>query len=421
MSLAGAWRLVTSCAAPLVRGQLERRRARGKEHPERWPERLGIDPSTRPPGRLVWLHAASVGESLSILPLLDALHAARPDLRLLVTTGTVTSAALMAKRLPAGVLHRFAPVDLPDAVDRFLERWRPDLVLFVESELWPNLLFALKEQGIRSVLLNARMSDRSYGRWRRVRPLARRLLGTFDLVLAQSDADAARWRDLGVPEVGTPGNLKFASPPLPADPAALDQLRRAIGTRPAWLAASTHPGEEALVRDAHLAALARHPDLLTIIVPRHPERGAAIVAELAGLPVTRRAAGEGLPEQAGIHIADTLGELGLFYRAVPLVFVGGSLVRHGGQNPLEPARLGRAILLGPHVWNFQEIAAAMLAAGAARPVADPAALAAAVTELLADPVAMRVMGEAARNFADEQAGVLDRTLAAILPLLPAPA
>ncbi|HWL69870.1 MAG TPA: 3-deoxy-D-manno-octulosonic acid transferase [Geminicoccus sp.] len=419
--LLDVWRLATRIAAPLVRVHLQRRRRRGKEHPERWPERLAVDATRRPPGRLVWLHAASVGESLSILPLLDGLIQQRPDLRFLVTTGTVTSAALMAKRLPDGVLHRFAPVDLPDVVERFLDRWRPDLAMMVESELWPNILATLARRAVPTVLVNARMSERSFRRWRLAGSSIAALLGSFRLVLAQSQADAGRLTALGAGRVVTPGNLKYAAPPLPADEDELAALRTALDGRPAWLAASTHDGEELAAGQVHRALKSSFPDLVTVVVPRHPDRGQAIAQSLvsAGLPVAQRSAGQ--PPRAGaVYVADTLGELGLFYRACPLVFVGGSLVRHGGQNPLEPARLGCAVLLGPHVWNFDEIARGMIAGGAAVQVENEAALAEQVGRLLANPDRVEAVGQTACRFAEERAGVLERMLAALAPVLPGP-
>jgi 3-deoxy-D-manno-octulosonic-acid transferase len=415
------WRVATSLAAPLVRGHLERRRGRGKEHPERWPERLGQDDSIRPDGPLVWIHAASVGESLSILPLLDGLLQLRPDLRFLVTTGTVTSAALMAKRLPDGVLHRFAPVDLPDVVARFLERWRPDLAMMVESELWPNMLSMLAERRTPTVLVNARMSVRSFRRWRWAGQSIARLLASFRLILAQSQQDAARLVALGAGRVVTPGNLKYAAPPLPAAPADLAAMQAALAGRPAWLAASTHEGEEVAAAEVHRALIGAFPSLLTVIAPRHPNRGADIAQALRklGCRVAQRSRGEPMPAGQGIYLADTLGELGLLYRACPLVFVGGSLVRHGGQNPLEPARLGCAVLLGPHAWNFDEIARGLLAGSGAVQVENEAALAEQVGRLLADPPAAAQLGKAAARFAADRAGVLERMLDALLPILPA--
>ena len=418
--LFGIWRAATSLAAPLVRRYLDERRRTGREHPERWPERLGIDPSVRPDGPLVWIHAASVGESVSILPLLDRLQSLRPDLTLLLTTGTVTAATLMAERLPKGVLHRFAPVDLPKAVDRFLDRWRPDLALVVESELWPNLFAALERRGIALVVVNGRLGKSAFARWSWAKPIARRVLRPVRLVLAQTPEDARRYQALGAREVACPGNLKHAAAPLPVDEQRLDELRAVLGPRPVWLAASTHAGEEAVVARVHLALATAIPDLITIVIPRQPRRGAEIQTSLTGtgLVVVQRSAGSALPDH-GIYLADTLGELGLFYRLCPVVFVGGSLVRHGGQNPLEPARLGCAVLFGPHVWNFTDIADGLIRSGAACEVVDDTALAEAVARLLADPVEATAMGEAAAAFARDQAGVLQHILEALVPLLPA--
>ena len=281
------WRLATGAAAPLLPLHLRRRVRLGKEIAARLGERRG-EGAARPPGRLLWLHAASVGETLSVIPLLEALAARAPDLSLLVTTGTVTAAGLLAQRLPDGLggrlLHRFVPLDVPRWVARFLDGWRPDAAVLVESELWPNLIAAAAARGVPLALVNARFSARSARRWRLLAPrLGRRLLGAFRLVTAQGEADAARLRALGAAAVLTPGNLKDAAPPLPADAAALAAVRGAIGDRPVFLAASTQPGEEAIVAAAHRLLAAAQPGLLTIIVPRHPERGPAIAAALAPL------------------------------------------------------------------------------------------------------------------------------------------
>ena len=273
--LATAWRLAASAAAPLLPAYLRRRVARGKEVPDRLTERFG-EGAARPAGPLLWLHAASVGETLSILPLIEALGRAMPSLRFLVTTGTVTSATLLGQRLPAAlaprVAHRFVPLDVPRWVARFLDGWRPDAAVFAESELWPNLIAAAAARGIPLALVNARMSDRSAAWWRRAPGLARAVLDPFRLVLAQTEGDAARLRALGAP-AHCLGNLKYAAAPLPVDAGELDRLRGLLAGRPAWLAASTHPGEEAIVIAAHRRLAAAHPGLLTMIVPRHPERG----------------------------------------------------------------------------------------------------------------------------------------------------
>ncbi len=420
------WAGATRLAAPGLRLMLRLRLARGKELPDRLAERRGIDPSPRPPGRLLWLHAASVGETTSILPVLAPLLASAPDLTVLVTTGTVTAAALLAQRLTpdqrARVLHRFVPLDVPGWVARFLDHWRPDAAAFLESELWPNLLFACHARHIKLMLINARLSPRSFARWRRAPGFARDLLGVFDRVQARSEADADRLRMLGATRVEAPGDLKFAAPPLPVDTAELDRLQALLGGHPVWLAASTHPGEEALVFAAHRQIVTRHPDLLTIVAPRHPERGAAIAAQAAPLPVTRRALGDAPPPARGVWLVDTLGELGLWYRLAPIAFVGRSLVPPGGgQNPLEPARLGCAIAVGPHTGNFQEHVVLLRDAGALVEVADAAALAGFVTAMLADPARRRDMGCRAAAVVQRHGDLAKHTAAALLELLASPA
>jgi 3-deoxy-D-manno-octulosonic-acid transferase len=431
------WRWGAAALAPALPLYLRRRAARGKEIPARLPERRG-EGAARPPeaGRLLWLHAASVGETLSVLPVLEALAARAPDLCVLLTTGTVTAAELLARRLPpapaagAGLVHhRFAPLDVPAWAARFLDGWRPDAAGFVESELWPNLVAAARARGVPLALVNARLSGRSARRWRRVPALAREVLSSFSLVLAQAEADAGRLRSLGADAAECWGNLKFAAPPLPADPAALTRLREAIGGRPVLLAASTHPGEEALVVAAHARiAGGRLPDLLTVIVPRHPDRGPAVAALAGDLPVVRRgAAGGALPGPGtAVYVADTLGELGLLYRVADVAFVGGSLVPRGGQNPLEPARLGCPVLLGPHTWNFEEPVARLLAAGGALrvegegPDGPAGALAAAALAVLCDPRRARALAEAAAAAAAPEAGLPGRVAEALLGLLPPP-
>jgi len=376
---------------------LRMRLRRGKEVRGRLAERRGVDASARPTGRLLWLHAASVGETTSILPVLPELLDRAPDLTVLLTTGTVTAAELLAQRLELGcrVQHRFVPLDVPAWVSRFLDHWRPDAVGLVESELWPNLLAACRRRRIPLMLINARVSERSLARWRMAPGLARHMLGGFARVQARSETDAARLRELGCDEVQVSGDLKLAAPPLPFDAGELERLRVQLAGRPVWLAASTHPGEEALVAQVHEALVPQHPGMQTIIAPRHPERGAAITEALGG---TRRSLGQPPPE-GGILIADTLGELGLWYRLCPVVFIGRSLLPPGGgQNPLEAARLGCAIAVGPHTGNFADHVAMLRDARALTIVQDAADLARWADALLRDPArceAMRKAGPAA--------------------------
>jgi 3-deoxy-D-manno-octulosonic-acid transferase len=418
---ASAWRLGATLIAPVLPLHLARRARLGKEIPGRLHERRG-EGAARPPGRLFWLHAASVGETLSVLPAIEAMAARDAELRFLVTTGTVTSAELLARRLPEGiagrVAHRFVPLDVPAWVDRFLEGWRPDAGAFVESELWPNLLAAAARRGLPMALVNARMSARSARRWARAPGLARATLGAFGLILARSEEDAARLTRVGAERVACWGDLKEAAAPLPADAAALATLRAAIGGRPVFLAASTHPGEEALVFAAHRALAVGFPDLLTIVVPRHPERGAAIAAEAGRLTAARRSLGEELAPGTEVYVADTLGELGLFYRVAQVAMIGGSLVPHGGQNPLEPARLGCPIVFGPHMHNFREQVDRLLAAGGAVQVPDSAALAPGVAAMLTNPGRARATADAAAAVAESRADLPERVASALLGLLP---
>ena len=415
------YRGLTTVAAPLIGLYLRRRRAVGKEDAVRFDERLGHAGVPRPAGPLAWMHAASVGEAVSMLPLIERVLARRGDVTVLLTTGTVTSAQLIGDRLPAGALHQYVPVDRPDAVRRFLDHWKPDLALWAESELWPNLVAETQARGVTCLMVNARMSSTSFKRWRRLRGLVAPLLGGFALCLAQNDEHAARLTALGALDVRAVGNLKFAADPLPADADALDRLRDAVGDRPLWLAASTHPGEERIVAEAHRALAPAHAGLLTVIVPRHPQRGAALASELdaADLNVARRTRDDVIAPDTHIYLADTLGELGLFYRLADIVFVGGSLVPHGGHNPLEPARLGCALLWGPHMFNFAAMAEGFAVADGVEPVADDGVLANAVARLLDDEALRRRRVEAAHAVADTEAGVLDAIEDAIAPYLDA--
>ena len=415
----GCYRFATRLAGPLVRQHLASRARRGREDPARLPERLGEPSLARPSGSLVWLHAASIGESLSALPLIQRLRDGWPGVTLLVTTGTYTSARLMIERLPEGVIHQYAPVDLEPAVQRFLGHWRPALGLLLESELWPSLLHHARDIGCALAVVNGRMSPSSYSSWRRARPVIHALLDPFELVLAQSPEDEAHFKKLGAASVLCLGNLKFAAPPLEADPLQLTALEAACADRPLWLAASTHEGEELIVGEVHRRLSEERPGLLTLLAPRHPDRGAAIAEELSafGLRVARRSVGQAIDAESDIYLADTIGELGLWYRLAEVVFVGGSLVDKGGQNPLEPAKLGCAVLSGRHTTNFARVTREMVAGSAMRTVADVDSLAESVAALLDDASSRGVLIEAARDYAEAESGVLDRVVEALAPLL----
>ena len=412
-----AYRLLAAAAAPLAPLLLARRLKRGKENGARLNERRGDSRTARPRGALVWLHAASVGELASALPLIDCI--AQRNVKVLVTTGTVTSSELSEQRLPPDVIHQFIPLDAPRFMRRFLQCWQPDLALFVESDLWPNMMIETSRRNVPMILINGRLSDNSFQRWRRLPKTIGNLLQRFDLCLAGAADDAARLTELGAPRVLTSGNLKLDVPPPPADAEKFAELKAAIGGRPVIAATSTHDGEDALIVEAHRRLRANFPGLLTVIAPRHAERGTAIaaIAQDAGLTPALRSLGMLPGTDTDIYVADTMGELGLVYRLAPVVFVGGSLVRHGGQNPIEPAKLGAAILHGPHVWNFADIYQALDQAQGAAEVADEDRLTAALAAMLADPQARARSAEAARRTVDALGGALGRTLQSLDPYL----
>lgn len=411
------YRRVAALATPLLPLLTSYRLRRGKEHGARVRERRGEASLERPDAPLVWVHAASVGEMLAVASVVEHLRAG--NFAVLMTSGTVTSARLAAWRLPAGTLHQFAPYDAPKFVARFLDYWHPDLALFAESDLWPNMITSASARGIPLILVNGRLSERSFRRWKRMPHAIAALLGNFDLCLAQTVRDAERFTELGAPRVTTTGNLKLDAPAPPADAQALTTLLATIDRRPVIAAASTHAGEEKAVFEVHRKLRHKFPRLLTLVAPRHPERGPGVleIAHALGLQATARSSG-GLPARSTeIYVADTIGELGLLYRAAPAVFIGGSLVRHGGQNPIEAAKLGAAILHGPHVWNFGEIYGALDAAGGATEVADAGQLASRFATLLADPKARETAARAALQTVEGLSGARARTLAALDPYL----
>jgi 3-deoxy-D-manno-octulosonic-acid transferase len=404
--------------SPAVPALLRRRARRGKEDASRLTERYGLASHTRPDGTLIWIHGASVGESLAVLPLVSALIE-KADRHVLVTTGTVTSAKMMEERLPPRAFHQYVPIDSRAFVRRFLAHWRPDLALFIESELWPNLILETHARGVPMALVNARLSEKSFRGWHRAPGLARRLLSSFDLCLAQDKAVANRLTALGASPVQIAGSLKADAPPLPVDEAALSAFRAAVGARPLFLAASTHSGEEEAVLRAADEVRKNGSDVLSIIVPRHPARGPEIeaLARAHGYVTSRRATGALPSPDTKLYVADTMGELGLFYRAAPFAFLGGSLVPHGGQNPLEAARLGTAIVTGPHIHNFEEIFAVLLAAQGDGLVHSAEELSRLVQRLIADPTATAQLGTRAKAASDCLRGALSATLAAAETLI----
>lgn len=404
---------------PLLRGWLKRRVKRGKEDANRLGERFGHASTPRPAGRLIWLHAASVGEVQSMLTLVRKLLDRQPTASMLITTGTVTSAALVAQQSLARTLHQFTPVDTPASVNRFLGHWQPDLALWVESEFWPQLILRAHKRNIPMLLVNARLSAKSFQGWKRWPSFARQLLNSFAAMYAGSGEDAARLRALGADNVTEAGNVKFDAEALPVNVAMLEQLALQVGTRPIWLAASTHGNEEQMIAQAHRLVAKQFPELLTIIVPRHAARGDGIAAELrsSGFKAAQRSKGEAIDGSVQIYLADTMGELGTFYHLAPIVFVGGSLIAHGGHNPLEPARQQCAILSGRHVHNFNDIVKQLQEAHAIRLVSDTEELGRTVSALLADPNLILADAKAAFDVVNASRGATETILARIDSLL----
>ncbi len=414
-----AYSWATWIAVPFVYLFLRWRGRHGKEDPHRLPERLGYSRHTRPDGQLIWLHAASVGECLSVLPLISRLLQDEAQRHILITSGTVTSAQILAGRLPARAIHHYVPVDLPHTVGRFLDHWRPDAAIWVESEFWPNLMRITAARRIPMALVNARISPRSYRRWQRFSKTFRALMSGFSVIVPRDRQIADYLAVLDIPQSEHVADLKLAAETLPADAQTLQPLLNTIQSRPVWLAASTHAGEEEGAVKLHLGLRQSFPDLITIIVPRHAARGDEIAAMAAGaeLSVARYSAGQTPGPDTAIFLGDTMGQMGLFYRLSQICFIGGSLVPHGGQNPLEPARLSRAILHGPHIDNFAVIYPALAQCGGARKVADWAALEGALADLLRGDDAA-AMGAAAQSYAEAAGeGVLDQVCAALQPLL----
>lgn len=397
--------------------KLRERLAAGKEDADRLGERRGEASMARPQGPLVWLHAASVGEAMALLELVRRMVDARPEITILLTTGTVTSAAVMAERLPDGAIHQYVPVDAQPFVARFLDHWRPNVAVWTESELWPSLICETDARGIPMIMVNARMSKSSHDRWRLLGGMARSLLGRFKVALVQDDLTEIYLRRLGMSpdRMQVIGSLKEGAAPLPCDEDDRSAFAAHLAGRPVWLAASTHPGEERIVLDAHRRALKANPRLLLVLVPRHAARGDELADLIAqdGWRMNRRSADEMPEAEASVYLADTMGELGLWYRIAPISFIGGSLEPIGGHNPFEPAALGSAILHGAYVTNFVEIYQRLTDVGAARLVSGPDTLAEAVDALL-NPDRAAEMAHAAWQVVSDGAEVTDRAQDLIL-------
>ncbi len=414
-----AYRVATYLGWPFILAYLARRKMKGKEDLNRFGERLGISKLQRPNGKLVWMHGASVGETVSMLSLIDKILDAYPDISVLVTSGTVTSAKVMQQRLPKRCFHQYVPVDCVSYTKKFIDHWQPDLALWFESDFWPNLLQSAKDKNIPLLLINGRISNRSFSRWKKFPSFMRKLQNFFSLSLGQTNLDAERLKYLGAINVDCVGNLKYATPPLPADNKVVEALKKDIGNRPCWIGASTHKSEEIEIARAHLKIKKEFPSILTIIVPRHPNRGEDISREIRnlGLEVSLRSKQEHIEEGTDIYIADTIGEMGIFYRLSPIVFIGGSIVSHGGQNFLEPARLDSAIIVGPHMENFSEMTSKALQANAIKQINKSKELSEEVVFLLKNPEFISERCEKAMEFASNEVKVLERVFDKIKPWL----
>lgn len=401
--------LITVLYPLVIRGYVERRKQAGKEDVNRFNERVGRPKMPRPDGKLFWLHGASVGESVSMLPLINKILETYPDAHVMVTTGTVTSADVMQKRLPERAFHQFIPIDNPIFTTRFIKHWQPDVALWFESEFWPAVLSSIRRKNIPLILINGRISNKTFKRWQQFDFVCKELLSCFNLCLGQSEEDAYRLRVLGAKETSCLGNLKYAGLPLPIDEKAKEELTKLIGSRHFWLASSTHDDEEIRIAKVHKRMKAKFPDLLTIIAPRHPNRGEAIAQEIQkiGLTTALRSAGEKLTPQTDIYIANTIGEMGLWYDLAKIVFIGGSLIPHGGQNFIEPSRVRDAVIVGPHMHNFTDAMNRAKKADAIMQVTDTAELEEIVSELLENETLLEAKRSLAYNWAASETKVLD--------------
>ena len=411
------YRLAGAAAYPFVGGYLTWRLSKGKEEAGRRAERYGVAAMPRPAGPVIWVHAASVGESLAVSALVERILGF--GIAVVLTTGTVTSATVVRRRFGDRVIHQYVPLDLKPAVSRFLSHWQPDLAIFAESEIWPMTILELGSRRVPQILVNGRLSDRSFATWRRRSFLAEALFENLAHVVAQSDEDGDRFRALGARPVTVSGNLKGDTDPPPVDPSELQAMRALIGTRPTWAAVSTHEGEEQAAAKIHGLLKSRHPGILTIVVPRHPERADELEAQFiaAGHRVARRSRREPIAGDTDILLGDTIGEMGLYLRLTEIAFVGRSLTGEGGQNPLEPAMLETAVLSGRNVQNFREAYERLVKSGGARFVKDADMLAGAVNFLLTNPGKRQEMIVAGKATIDAMRGALNQTLKVLEPFV----
>lgn len=406
----GLYRGLISFSFPLIYATyIRKRRKNGKEHPTRFNERLGVYTHERPKGKLYWFHGASVGEAISMLPLIDKMLKEDEDLSVMVTTGTLTSAEIMAKRLPERAFHQFVPFDVPRFAKRLLEHFKPDAVLWFESELWPSMLSEVKKKGIPLILVNGRISDKSFRIWRKFLFVAKELLGCFCLCLGQSEQDKNRLQLLGAKRADCVGNLKYAGMALPVDENKLGKLKAAVEKRRVFLLSSTHHNEEEQFCFCFKELQRVVDGVLVIIAPRHPQRGKEIydMLQSRGFAVKLRSAGEEIDDKTEIYVADTIGEMGLWYRVAEVTFVGGSLIAHGGQNFMEPARDKNAVLVGPYMHNFVEMLARAKVNGAVWQVQSAAEAVAEAEKLFREPEYLEERARKAYAWTVEEAKVLE--------------
>lgn len=412
----GLYKALMTVAFPLLRVTYIKKRQRiGKEHPLRFHERVGVYKHPRPAGRLYWLHGASVGEAVSMLPLIDRLLQDDPELSIMVTTGTLTSAEIMEKRLPKRAFHQFIPFDVPRFARNLITHFKPDAVLWFESELWPSLVSEIHKAKIPLILVNGRISDKSFHNWQKFPAAAKEILGCFNLCLGQSEQDRMRLKHLGAKRAECFGNLKYAGMPLPADADKLADLKTRIGTRPVFFISSTHHNEEEQLAEHFQRLWQIVPEVLVILAPRHPNRGKDIAAmlERKGFATALRSSGQELTAETAVYVADTIGEMGLWYAVADISFVGGSLIKHGGQNFMEPARDKNAVIVGPFMHNFTEMMARAKAAGAVWQVMSAADVIEEVIGLFKEPEEMKQRQEKAYNWTVKESAVLDGIAAAL--------
>ena len=393
-----------------IRRYINKRKKIGKEDIKRFNERVGRPKMSRPQGRLIWLHGASVGESISMLPLINRLLELYPDVHVMVTTGTTTSAEVMAKRLPERAFHQYLPIDNPMFTTRFIRHWQPTIALWFESRFWPAMLSSIKRKNIPLILINGRISNKSFKRWQQFDFIIKELLACFTACLGQSEEDAYRLRVLGAKDAMCLGNLKYAGLPIPVDATKKEEIMRQIGNRPLWLASSTHNDEEFKIGRFLKELQQKHPNLLTMIAPRHPNRGKEIQEKLQqdyGLKVALRSAGEPIEPQTDVYVADTIGEMGIWYEISPIVFIGGSLIPHGGQNFMEPSRCRDAVIVGPHMHNFTDAMNRAKHADGIIQVNDVLELVDMVDQLLSNKELLEAKRSLAYNWATSEAKVLD--------------